>query len=345
MNPPSREGSRNDTVASHGACAPRVLWSAPPPTTSDAQRTHRSAGASATKPTGEGAGRNTRGRVCSLSPSLSSLPCVKKLPTSICAFTLIELLVVIAIIAILAALLLPTLGKAKGAALCIQCKNNLCQLQLAWRMYAEDHNDRLVPNWIIWDGSNWTTGRSTSNSWVSGSAWTDDSTAGIRQGALWPYTPNAGVYRCPSDRTLWNYGPRRSPRPFNVAMSMYPNGGMYDYNGNSTLGPKDLARIVVKFSAIRWPASRFTFIDSDEESMTSGSFVLRSGQTGYWFTIPGDRDQGGGANVGFADGHVSFKKWGYLARVRLPPPNLGLGVANQQDAADLAWLVSALPDP
>src|SRR5262245_38408386 len=66
------------------------------------------------------------------------------------AFTLIELLVVVAIIAILAALLLPALDKAKSKTWGIRCMSNHRQLLLAWKMYADDNNEKLLYASGLW---------------------------------------------------------------------------------------------------------------------------------------------------------------------------------------------------
>ncbi len=269
-------------------------------------------------------------------PSLCSFPCVKNPPASIRSFTLIELLVVIGIIAILAALLLPALGKAKRAAQSAQCAVNLKQLQLGWQMYADEHYDRLVPNWVIapsWP-MDYRDNYGTINAWVCGSAMLSDSTDGIRRGALWPYIQSTGLYCCPSDKSLWRYGARRAARPFNVALSTAMHGGYNGENGRA-LHPV----VVETLAELRRPGSVFIFLDEEEASMTSGAFFVDPDQSGHWLMIPGYRDKGCGANVAFADGHFSFKQWQSLGRTRTGPET---PVQNALDRADLAWVVNAL---
>src|SRR5437667_11301402 len=112
-------------------------------------------------------------------------------------FTLIELLIVIAIIAILAAMLLPVLGKAKQKAQGIQCMNNHRQLLLAWRMYVDDSNDVLPFSQI-------------DKAWVTGfldfsgdnrSNW--DPEMDLVKSPLWPYCGKAvGIFKCPADQSV-----------------------------------------------------------------------------------------------------------------------------------------------
>jgi prepilin-type processing-associated H-X9-DG protein len=202
------------------------------------------------------------------------------------AFTLIiELLVVIAIIAVLMAILMPSLRAARDQAKRVHCVSNLKTLSLAWLMYKDDNDDKLVG------------GHTTSGHWVlspSGNS-IEQKKEAIRQGALFPYVNDTvDVYRCPADLRVKDPG-QFAFRSFSIA------GGANGENWSGSVR----ARI---YSDIKRPATKYIFLeDIDPRGYNTGSWVMDFGPPSWVDPLAMWHNERG--TIGFADGHSEMHRW------------------------------------
>ena len=218
-------------------------------------------------------------------------------------FTLIELLVVIAVIAVLMAVLIPTLNKAREAGKRVACLSNQKQLVLGWMLYAEDYDGKLInpmprgfpeaeaPYGGVLDGMMPWIGNCIHPEWQSGVQYpVEDQETAIRTGAMFKYVGNVGAYRCPTGLP----GERLT---YTIVSNMgFGSGGYQDGE----------QRFVRRMTDIKPSASeQLVFLDDGRGTPAMSSVDVTAERC--WDPPPtrhSDR-----VTAAWADGHSSWRKW------------------------------------
>ena len=255
-------------------------------------------------------------------------------------FTLIELLVVISIIAMLLAILMPSLGIVKRKAQGVICMSNNRQIGIAWFTHAEDNNSDVVnantgtvsnPGWVlrpIDENGNvtWSNSASGINCPI------EDKIRGIEQGLLYPYIGDYKVFHCPGDRrksfAREGYRTYSIPTCLNGASSSYPQ--------------------IKKQSQIRRPSSKYILVEEcDTRGFNIGTWSFAAREYGYdppiWWD-PVAVFHGDTSTLAFADGHAETRKWveeetiERAMKIIAPGQNYGTYTPPADKRTDVEWM-------
>ncbi len=254
-------------------------------------------------------------------------------------FTLVEVLVVIAIIAILAALLLPALGRAKRHARRIQCTSNQKQLATAWMLYVTDNSD-----WVPGNGGN-DAANTNLRRWVQGSFFnsaantTDQYILSPSYAQFANYIKTIRTYVCPTDRFAVRVGGVDHSTKRSYSLNAYVGWqGAWDGRMTPAVGNPSAYRVFTKHSQMTaaMPRGTFLFTDVNSNSICGPAFGMNMDRD-VFFNFPGSTHERG-AVISFADSHVEWHRWTDARTIKAFANDYHSHSEASPGNQDLAWL-------
>jgi len=251
-------------------------------------------------------------------------------------FTLIELLVVIAIIAVLMAILMPSLRAARELARGAVCLSNLKQLATAWTVYADGNDSKMVGAQVMagqWIQENWVHRRVQGEDpgYVSGMSGHETELAGIKTGALYPYLNSTKVFHCTSDAS-WQTN--KDKARLDSTESPYRSYAIQDGLSGTGYFNQISVRAITK---LKRPGNIYVFVEEDEGSGAHnwGSWIMD--KDGNSFHDPISIWHNKSSTLGYADGHAERRIWREETTWKVSSGELGPG-APMTDSEDLRYM-------
>jgi hypothetical protein len=263
------------------------------------------------------------------------------------AFSLPDLLGTLAAIGLLGLLLFPLLGRATSNSKSWLCMNNLRQLTLAWRTYAQENRDVLVAaqsvsppinlNRPIWINGGLNFSSNNASNW--------DPNQGITKSPLWPYCAlQTNLFRCPADLSMLAVAGQLLPRVRSYSMNTaFGKGEFLDTAGNAN---QTVWRLYTVLTDIVKPAQTFVFTDEHPDSMNDAVLMVActgADQPGAARIIdfPASYHDNASCCFSFSDGHAEMHKW---LGTKIKPPvffddyAIQLNVPAGDSQPDIKWL-------